>query len=83
MIRKIVLWITAITVYSAATCADDEVLQVWNCTINDGHTVKELIEVHKKWVEWASGQPGGEDVEGSILTSMVSQDINSVLIVDS
>ena len=80
--KKIVCAVAGVLCAVAAS-ADDAVLQVWTCTLNEGHTLEELIDVHEKWVKWASDQPGGEDVEGSILTSVISENVDSVLIVDS
>jgi len=80
--KNIVSGLVAV-LYAASVSADEAVLQVWTCTLNEGHKVEELIEIHEKWVLWASDQPGGEDVEGWILSSMISENTDSVLIIDS
>ncbi len=83
MLRTFTALIFALLLTAATTAVADTVAIVWTCTVNEGHTVEDLEEVHGKWVTWARSRPGGEGIGGSILSSSISSNIDTVLIVDS
>jgi hypothetical protein len=74
-----------VTVLAAFTSAyaNPRVEQVWTCTLNDGKSIEDLNRVHGEWLEWANAQSYGGDIRGYVGASMVSADINAVVIIDS
>ncbi len=68
---------------SFSVSADTRVNQVWSCTLNEDKTLEDLNAVHGKWLAWANKQSYGGDIQGYIVSPIVSADLSMVLIIDS
>ncbi len=70
-------------VASFSVSADTRVNTVWRCTLSEDKTAEDLNAVHGKWVAWANKQSYGGDIRGYIVSPMVSNHLDVVLIIDS
>jgi hypothetical protein len=68
---------------SFSASADTRVEQVWSCTLNADSTLEDLNAVHGKWLAWANSQSYGGDIQGFVVSPIVSSNLESVLIIDS
>ena len=83
-------WLAAALLFLLANTADARVLQVWNCTLNDGKTVADVEKVSADWLKAAHSMESGKKLEvylnfpmtgnaeaGSFLFVMISPDATS------
>ena len=55
--------LTAMALSCACTLANADVIQVWNCEINEGKTVADLRATSSAWLAAAKKLPGNEKLE--------------------
>ena len=55
--------LTAMALSCACTLANADVIQVWNCKMNEGKTVADLQAASSAWLAAAKKQPGNEKLE--------------------
>jgi hypothetical protein len=75
--------VATLSILATAAYADSTVDEVWTCTLNEGHTVEEMVAAQAAWVAWANKQPHGAKIRGSVAAPMVSANLGIVLYIDS
>ncbi|MCJ7555824.1 MAG: hypothetical protein MUP90_02785 [Gammaproteobacteria bacterium] len=56
-------WLAAALLFLLANTADARVLQVWNCTLNDGKTVADVEKVSADWLKAVHSMESGKKFE--------------------
>lgn len=44
----------------------DSMLQIWECSVNEGHTADDVLTVSKDWLDAARKMEGGKDLQVTI-----------------
>lgn len=69
-------------VSSIAVFADTRIEEVWQCTLNDGKTQKDVDVANSKWVKFVNAKIKGADIRSYVATSIVG-DTEVFMYVDS
>jgi hypothetical protein len=77
------LGIALLFLAAGSAFAETRVDQVWTCTLNANHTVKEMAAAQAAWVAWANKEPYGAKIRGNVAATMVSSNLSVVLYIDS
>jgi hypothetical protein len=57
---------TSLMLLFTAPVYADNVVQIWNCTLNAGKTTADIIALSSAWLKAAKGMEGGEDLDVSL-----------------
>ena len=62
--KKITAWSSATTLLLllSAPASADSVIQIWHCTIDEGSTAEQLVELSEDWLNAAKSMEGGKDL---------------------
>jgi len=55
----------------------DSIIQLWTCSLNDGKTRTELMEVSAVWMKAAKTMTGGEEFEAYIEYPLAADDVDA------
>jgi hypothetical protein len=61
--KTITKTILGVLLMGSFTCANADVLQVWECTLHDGKTAADVLKVSSAWLAAAKGMKGGADLK--------------------
>ncbi len=69
-------------VVANAQDAEERIVEVWTCTLNDDQTQEDVQTTNTKWVAFMNAQVEGGDIQSYVLTSIVGN-AEGFLYVDS
>lgn len=73
--KKLFVSLFAVSIVALASPANaDSILQIWECSINEGHTDEEMMKLSKDWLDAAKGMEGGADFDVTIEFPVVTGD---------
>ena len=83
MIKKtLVSAITSVFLLLSATAHADPVSLVYSCTLNDGYTMEDAMEINSRWLKWARETGGSDEITSSYVTTLVG-DLGGFMWVDT
>ena len=71
-----------VVVLCATAQADTRIMEVWICTLNDGHTMEEVKSGNTEWLAYIRKSVPGGDVQSYVTTPVVGA-LGNFLYVDS
>ena len=83
MLKKLMLAVTtsAILLLSAAAYAEP-ISIVFSCTLNEGSTKEDAMEINARWLKWARKTGGTDEITSSYVSTVVG-DLGGFLWVDT
>ena len=69
-LRTIIL-IACVGLSSAVSGAESNVVNLWECSVNDGKTMKDVEAANSKWVKFANATVKGGNIQSYIMTPLV------------
>lgn len=77
--------IASVMILTGPVAYADSIIQIWNCTMHDGKTPPEVVNVSAEWLKAAKTMEGGKDLEVFIEFPLAAQagdgDFTFVLVV--
>lgn len=65
------LLICVVTGYTLSVLAEDRVVVIWNCELNDGMTQDDVQKVNGRWVKFVNENVAGGDIRSFALTPII------------
>ncbi|MEX2122750.1 MAG: hypothetical protein WD795_02575 [Woeseia sp.] len=81
LLTKIVLPL-GVLVLCAAANADTRTVEVWSCTVNEGHSLDDVKSGNRDWLEFVNGNVDGGGIQSYVLTPVVGA-LGAFMYVDS
>lgn len=83
MLKKIILATasSAILLFSAAVHAEPVTI-VFSCTLTEGSTKEDAMEVNSRWLKWARETGGSDEITSSFVSTIIG-DLGSFMWVDT
>ncbi len=83
MIKKMTLAVlTSVFLLLSAVASAAPVTIVWTCELNDGKTQEDAMALNSKWLKWAHGFAGTDEITSSFVYSIIG-DFDHFLWVDT
>lgn len=61
--RLFAAFASALVFLLAAPVYADSIVHIWSCTLEEGKTPSDAVDVSKAWLKAAQGMKGGKDIE--------------------
>lgn len=65
--------LSALLGFAFNASAEDRVVDVWNCTVEDGKTIADVQAANGKWVKYMNANVEGGDIHSYVLTPIVGK----------
>ena len=83
MLKKILLsTVASVFLFLSAAVHAEPVTIVWSCTLNDGYTKDDVMEINARWLKWARATGGSDEITSSYVSTIVG-DMGGFMWVDT
>jgi hypothetical protein len=71
------------TITAGMAFAEDRVVVIWECDINDGKTLEDVKSDNGKWVRYVNKAAGGGDIRSFVTTTIIGNNTADFMYLDS
>ncbi|MGI9200147.1 MAG: hypothetical protein ACR2QL_03755 [Woeseiaceae bacterium] len=83
MLRKMTLaTVSSVFLLLGAAAHADPVSIVFSCTLNEGSTQEDAMEINSRWLKWARETGGSDEITSSFVVTMIG-DLGGFMWVDT
>lgn len=83
MLKKIMLaTVSSVFLLLSAVVHAEPVTVVWSCTLNEGSTKADAMEINARWLKWARATGGSDEIMSSYVSTIIG-DLGGFMWVDT